>query len=43
MEKEKENVSEEKEEVDKRIFPLASEKIQKEIINIITRYAQLKK
>jgi len=29
MEKEKENVSEEKEEVDKRIFPLASKKIKK--------------
>ena len=41
-----ENYSEqedEKEEVDKRIFPLASKSIQKEIFNTITRCSQLKK
>ena len=32
-----------KEEVDKRIFPLASKSIQKEIFNAITKASQLKK
>jgi U4/U6 small nuclear ribonucleoprotein SNU13 len=43
-EKEEKNESEdEKEEVDKRIFPLASKSIQKEIFNAITKASQLKK
>ena len=43
-EKEEKNESEdEKEEVDKRIFPLASKSIQKEIFNAITKASQMKK
>ena len=38
-----ENEDEKEEEVDKRIFPLASKSIQKEIFNAITKASQMKK